>query len=276
MQPYDIFMIVVLVGATLFGAMKGMAWQMASLGSIVLSYFVALSFSEKLAPMFSAQAPWNRFLAMLVLYILSSFTVWMIFRIVAGAIDRVRLKEFDRQLGALFGAFKGALLCIAITFFAVTLSVTARGSVLKSKSGGYIAQILNKADTVMPKEIHNVLDPYIDRLERGLDPNQPNPGSGPDSSPMQDTFQREIDRGIDRAGAAVQEGLRRRFDSTFGGQDDQYGSAGAAETRGETEYRQPMTTTGWNSERAPYPQRSTFRDDQDLRDAEADRPLRRY
>jgi membrane protein required for colicin V production len=182
MQPYDVFMIVVLIGATLFGAMKGMAWQMASLGSIVLSYFVALSFSEKLAPVFSAQAPWNRFLAMLVLYVLSSFSVWMVFRIVAGAIDRVKLKEFDRQLGAIFGAFKGVLLCIAITFFAVTLSVTARGSVLKSKSGVYIAQILNKADSVMPEEIHKVLDPYIDRLERGLDPNQPNPGADPESA----------------------------------------------------------------------------------------------
>ena len=37
-----------------------------------------------------------------------------------GAIDRVKLNEFDRQMGALVGFAKGVLLCIAITFFAVT------------------------------------------------------------------------------------------------------------------------------------------------------------
>ena len=30
MEPYDICMIVVLVGTTVFGAWKGMAWQVAS------------------------------------------------------------------------------------------------------------------------------------------------------------------------------------------------------------------------------------------------------
>ena len=46
MQPYDIVMIVVLAGATLFGFWKGMAWQIASLASLVLSTFVAWHFSQ--------------------------------------------------------------------------------------------------------------------------------------------------------------------------------------------------------------------------------------
>ena len=50
MELYDIFMIVVLVAATVFGAWKGMAWQLASLASMFVSYFAApLRFSEKLA-----------------------------------------------------------------------------------------------------------------------------------------------------------------------------------------------------------------------------------
>ena len=268
MQPYDIFMIVVLVGATMFGAMKGMAWQMASLSSIVLSYFVALSFSEQLAPFFHAQAPWNRFLAMLVLYVLTSFAVWLAFRVVAGAIDRVKLKEFDRQLGALFGAFKGVLLCVAITFFAVTLSVNARGSVLKSKSGGYIAQLLNKADSVMPKEIHNVLDPYIDRLNRGLDPNEPNPASDGKGGTFRDAISREVDREIDRAGAAVQDRFQRQFSDGFDNQDDRGFGSGNDRPR--------PASIGQSNTRDGYPLRNDYQGEQDLRDAEADRPARRY
>jgi membrane protein required for colicin V production len=178
METYDICMLLVLVAATLFGAYKGMAWQIASLASLVVSYFVALRFSPQIAHNFGDQAPLNRFIAMFVLYIATSIAIWMVFRIVANFLDRVKLREFDRQLGALFGAAKGVLWCVAITFFAVTLSAKARGLVLDSRSGHYIAVLLDRADRVMPPELHNVLDPYLHKLEQELDPNQ-QPASQP-------------------------------------------------------------------------------------------------
>src|SRR5215475_1105258 len=116
MDWYDIVMLVVLGGATLLGAWKGMAWQIASLGSLVLSYFLALRFSAQLAPLFGASAPLNRFVAMLVIYLATSVVVWCAFRLVAGFMDRIKLRDFDHQVGALFGLFKGVLLCLAITF----------------------------------------------------------------------------------------------------------------------------------------------------------------
>jgi membrane protein required for colicin V production len=176
MELYDICMLVILAGATVFGAIKGMAWQVASSASLVLSYAVALRFSTQLAPRFGEQAPLNRFIAMFVLYALTSLAIWVLFRIVAGFINRVRLQEFDRQMGALFGAAKGVLLCVAITFFAVTLSTKARAAVMTSRSGYFIAVLLDRAHSVMPKELHEVLDPYLNKLEKELDPaNQPSP-----------------------------------------------------------------------------------------------------
>jgi len=170
MQPYDMLMLLVLIATTVFGALKGMAWQLASLASFGLSYMVSLKFADQLAPQISQPAPWNKFTAMLILYIGTSLVIWIAFRMVRGFIDRVRLNEFDRQIGALFGAAKGVAFCVAITFFAVTMSAQAREAILKSKSGYYIAQLLAKADGVMPRELHDVLDPYLDKLERGLDP----------------------------------------------------------------------------------------------------------
>ena len=169
MQSYDVGMLTVLAVATLWGAWKGMAWQIASLASLVVSYFVALRFSASLAPYISRQEPWNRFLAMLLLYLLTSLVIWSAFRAVKRAINRVQLKEFDRQLGGLFGAAKGVLLCVGITFFAVSLSAPDREAVFKSRSGYYIAVLLQKADGIMPKELHQVLDPYLDQFERQLD-----------------------------------------------------------------------------------------------------------
>jgi membrane protein required for colicin V production len=173
MELYDILMLVVVVGATIFGAIKGMAWQVASLASLVLSYFAALRFSGPLAPHFGREAPWNRFVAMLVIYLVVSLVIWLLFRLVSRFIDRVKLNEFDRQIGAIFGLAKGLCLCLAITLFAISLSSDAREAILRSRSGYYLAVLLDRAEGVMPRELHEILDPYLQRLERGLDPRVP-------------------------------------------------------------------------------------------------------
>lgn len=172
-QPYDILMLAILVLTTLFGAWKGMAWQFASVASFVLSFLVASRCSGLLAPYLSDSAPWNRVLAMLILFVATSAAVWIVFRLVAGLIDKVRLKGFDRQLGALLGVVKGALLCLVITFFAVTLSEAARQKVLLSRSGYYIAKLIDQAGPVLPEEVQGVLGRYIEELDRKLDPNTP-------------------------------------------------------------------------------------------------------
>jgi len=172
MQTYDLLMLLVLVAATLFGFWKGMAWQLASLASLVVSYFAALRFSTQLAPTFGDHAPWNRFVAMLAIYIGTSFVIWTLFRFVSSAIDKVRLESFDRQIGALFGCAKGVLLCVAITFFAVTLLPPAQGeAIVASQSGRYIVALLDKSHSVFPPEIHQIVDPYLNRIEQRLNPN---------------------------------------------------------------------------------------------------------
>jgi membrane protein required for colicin V production len=173
LQIYDILMLIVLAGTAIFGFWKGMAWQLASLASVVVSAMVAVHFGGAIAPWFSAREPWNRYIAMLVLYLITSLGIWLIFRIIAGAIDRVRLKEFDRQLGALFGVAKGVLLCVVITFFAVTLSEDIRQKVLVSNSGRYIAILMKNATPVLPEEVRKPLGEYIDELDRKLNPATP-------------------------------------------------------------------------------------------------------
>jgi len=178
MQIYDIIMLAMLAVATLYGFWRGMAWQIASLASLVASYFVSLHFSPQLAPLFGRQAPLNRFAAMLAIYLGTSLAIWLVFRLVRQFIDRVRLTEFDRQAGALLGAAKGVLLCVAVTFFALSLSAPAREAILKSRSGYYIARLLDQAEAVMPRELHQVLNPYLRRLD-ALDGAQPTASESP-------------------------------------------------------------------------------------------------
>ncbi|MDZ4659333.1 MAG: CvpA family protein [Bythopirellula sp.] len=174
MQTYDVLMLVVLVAATIFGMWKGMAWQIASLASLVLSYFVALKFADQIAPKFAgiAPPPLNKFVAMLLIYMLTSFVIWSLFRFVSGVIDRVKLESFDRQMGAIFGFAKGVLLCVAITFFAVSLlPQSQKEQILASETGHYIVVLIDKTDSIVPPEIHDIIGPYLHRIEQQLDPN---------------------------------------------------------------------------------------------------------
>src|SRR5437868_3111239 len=98
MEVYDIFMLVVLIAATYLGARRGLAWQAASLAALVVGYFVALRFSPLLAPLLARDAPWNRFLAMLLIYVLTALVIWLGLGAVRGIIDRVKLTGFDRPL----------------------------------------------------------------------------------------------------------------------------------------------------------------------------------
>jgi membrane protein required for colicin V production len=169
MEPYDLVMLAVLAMAVLFGAMRGFAWQLASIASIGLSYFVAYRYREPFSQMIHADPPWNHFLAMLILFLTCSLLVWLAFRLVSSTIDRLKLKEFDRHVGAAFGLIKGALYCVLITFFVVTLANEPwKQRVIQSRSGYYIARLLDKSEAVMPPELKQVVGPYLQQLDQQL------------------------------------------------------------------------------------------------------------
>ena len=81
----------------------------------------------------------------------------------------LKLQDFDKQLGAVFGLVKGLVLCSVITLFAVTLlGDDVAKKIMATKSGYYIAYGLDRLDMVIPTEWHAVVHPYLH-----LDPNQP-------------------------------------------------------------------------------------------------------
>lgn len=180
LEGYDLVMLGILAVAALLGYFKGMVWQLAWIAGIVASSFVALRFSSQVAPFFGQQAPWNRFTAMLALYAATSIVVWLVFRVISGAINAIHLSAFDHQLGLLLGLAKGALLCIVVTFFAVTLAPAYRDQIVGSRSGRLVAELIVRADTYLPKEIHDTVDPFVKQFEQQFQ--APNGGLAPPSA----------------------------------------------------------------------------------------------
>lgn len=167
MQAYDVFMLTILVAAVAWGAWKGLAWQLASIASIGVSYVVAVNFRGPVSKLFHYDPPeWNNFLAMLVLYLGSSLIVWVAFNLIRDFIEKVQLKEFDRQVGGLVGGAKGVLICTVVTLFTVGLGTEAqRQAVVTSRSGYYIARLLEKVEPLMPAEYRQTLQRTIAQLE---------------------------------------------------------------------------------------------------------------
>lgn len=163
---YDFLMLAVIVLSTVFGAWKGMAWQLAAVASLLLSAAVAVRLGDPLMAYIDLAPPWNRCVAMVALFLATSLAVWLLFRVVSGIIDRVRLKEFDRQIGALLGAAKGVLWCAVITFVMVVFVESSRPKVLRTYSGYYTARLIQQASPVLPPEIAEVLDRYIQEVRR--------------------------------------------------------------------------------------------------------------
>ncbi len=168
LEVFDCVVAGIVIFTLIHGAIRGMAWQLASIASLVVSAVVAMRFSGVFAPAFGSQAPWNRFLAIFVLFLGTSLAIWLLFRAVSGFINRLQLKDFDRQMGAIFGLVKGLLICLALTFFGVTLAEGSRALVLRSWSGNFLARVIWSVVPALPEEVRTAMGEYLERFEKGI------------------------------------------------------------------------------------------------------------
>jgi membrane protein required for colicin V production len=161
---------------------RGFFWQLASLSSLILSCWAAIRWSPGLASLISNQEPWNRWLAMLIIFVLCSLVVWLVFQAITQWLQRVRLEGFDRQMGALFGLIKGVLFCLIVTFFSLTLSASTRALVMESRSGPWLAKLIPNAVAVLPEEIRAPIGEYLKEFESQLEAAPLAPGAPDDAT----------------------------------------------------------------------------------------------
>ena len=165
-MTYDLIVLAILVFSAIRGAIKGLVWQLAIIATLVLCFAFSGTGSVLIAPKIPLDPPLNRWVAMLVLYIVLSFAAFGVARLLHGWIEKMKFKEYDRHLGFLFGLIKGITFCLVLTFFIVTLSEGQRGNVMASYSGRAAAIIMDRLHPVMPQELHDVIEPYIHQLDR--------------------------------------------------------------------------------------------------------------
>jgi uncharacterized membrane protein required for colicin V production len=164
---YDAIMALIVIFTTVHGFWKGATWQIAPIMSLVLGYMVAMPMSVSLAHYFG-DPPQNRLFAMVAIYIGVAFVVYFAVRSFRAGIERAKMTEFDRHIGALLGALKGILLTLSITVILLIYSTSARELILKSESSTIAAKIINAIYPILPQAMHQILRPYLKQLDGEL------------------------------------------------------------------------------------------------------------
>ena len=171
MESYDVVMFVIVGIMILVGAWKGLAWQIAIVASIIVSLWVAISFEKSLADLLTViDAPWNSYIAMILLYLGTSLGIWFLFACSARFIEKLELKGFDRQMGAIIGVVNGILVCCVLTIFASMCgNEKLDTSLTRSKSAPYINHVLNQIRPLIPEKYSETVNPHFDHLQEILD-----------------------------------------------------------------------------------------------------------
>ncbi len=167
MTPYDGVMAVIVLFTVIHGYFRGAAWQTAPIISLVLGYMIAMPMSVTMAHYFGPP-PLNRLFALVTIYLLVAITVYLMVRSFREGVDKAKLTEVDRQLGAVLGGVKGVLLTLVATCALLIYIPPMREIILKSESSSIAAKIISQIYPILPKAMHTLLDPYLKKLEGQL------------------------------------------------------------------------------------------------------------
>jgi membrane protein required for colicin V production len=162
---YDVVVLAILAYTTIRGAVKGVVWQLAAIAGVVLCLVFAESTSALAGPYVKLEPPLNHWVVMFASYVLFSFLAFGVARLLNDWIEKQQFGEYNRHLGAILGFVKGVVICLVLTFFAVTVSADAREMLKHSRSGKAAAIIMDRIHPLMPEKLHDALGEYIHQLD---------------------------------------------------------------------------------------------------------------
>jgi len=226
MTTYDGVMIGLVAAGMVWGTIRGFAWQVASIGSLVLGFFCSHQGSRYLLPPLSQYLPGSpaiqRAGSMLAAYIAISGAVFFAAWSVRATLKKMKFEAYDRHLGMLLGGFEGALIGMVGTMFVVSLAPQARQPVFSSKAGRVVSSVMDAAGPVLPAEIRNVVTPF---WNSSAEPESSRPALAGDATPktpevpptegssLQDLARRARTKVGRAVGDAVKDEIERMGDS---------------------------------------------------------------
>lgn len=160
MTYYDVAMACVVIAGLVWGAWRGITWQIASIASLVLGYTASHTLSGQLAPQMPGEPVVARGIAMIVIYVAVSGGVFLAAWLVRTTLRKMQFEAFDRHLGMLLGGLEGALLGMVATLFVVSVAPQTRTPIFSSPTGRMVGQVMATLGPVLPEQLRTALTPF--------------------------------------------------------------------------------------------------------------------
>jgi membrane protein required for colicin V production len=161
---YDLLVLALVLGASLLGAWKGLAWQMASVLSPVVGLGAGWPLSAWLAPRMGVPAPLDRWMALAILYVALSLAVHLLALAFRKGLERSRLDAWDHHVGFVAGALKGFLLAILLTAAVVASAPEAGEDVRSTRLGRVMGEVVAAIRPALPAGVREAVRPVLESL----------------------------------------------------------------------------------------------------------------
>jgi membrane protein required for colicin V production len=155
MSSTDWILLALLAASMLLGALRGLVYEVLS----VMGWIAAFLLAQWFAPTVSEKLPMQgsgetlRFAAAFVLvFIASVFTAGLISALMKKLISAVGLRPVDRILGAIFGAFRGLILLLALSVVVHMTALHESEWWLESKGGPMLMTLLKGLRPMLPEK----------------------------------------------------------------------------------------------------------------------------
>lgn len=155
MSSTDWILLALLAASMLLGAMRGLVYEVLS----VMGWIAAFLLAQWFAPTVSEKLPMQgsgetlRFAAAFVLvFIASVFAAGLLSALMKKLISAVGLRPVDRILGAIFGAFRGLILLLALSVVVHMTALHESEWWLESKGGPMLMTLLKGLRPMLPEK----------------------------------------------------------------------------------------------------------------------------
>ncbi|MEY3410067.1 MAG: Colicin production protein [Pseudomonadota bacterium] len=155
MSSTDWILLALLAASMLLGALRGLVYEVLS----VMGWIAAFLLAQWFAPTVSEKLPMQgsgetlRFAAAFVLvFIASVFAAGLISSLMKKLISAVGLRPVDRILGAIFGAFRGLILLLALSVVVHMTALHESDWWLESKGGPMLMTLLKGLRPMLPEK----------------------------------------------------------------------------------------------------------------------------
>lgn len=217
MTIYDAVMAALVVSGMVWGAWRGIIWQVASISSLVLGYAVSHQLSPQLAPHFPGEPVVARAEAMMAIYAAVSGGIFLAAWMVRSTLRKLRFEAFDRHLGMVMGGIEGALLGLVGTLFVVSMDQPLRAPIFASPTGQIVSRVMDSVGPVLPEEARQELAPFFNSSNGTIA--EGTGGSGSDGAPSAAKLENLIEEGESRLGQVIVETAEKGLQQTGTGND---------------------------------------------------------